>query len=771
MGFRSKKIGVYVVLSLLTLMVFSLLYFFYYPISQIELDKIPSGNLIFFLLMNLNIIVIMVFGFLVFKNLLRLIAERKRGFPGSKLRSRLVIAFVALSLVPTALLFIVSKGILGSVMDNWFSPQVRAGMEGAIEATRLHYSHRKAELARSSYYMGKDLERILSLINVGDESFSKEEKEIVGLYVSRYILENGFTYVEIINSKNKVLFKDDSFESFFLKESFLKVNLASLNKALNGKIDIRIEEGFDSEFMRAYVPLYVSYEPEGYKKLDYLKNKPITKSSKLVLVVSVLLPYEFQQVVTKVIEADDDYTALKINRRPLNSTYILALAGVTFLIIFTAIWFGFFLAKTLTEPIERLSYGTRQVAKGNLNVKIKESGDDEISSLVKLFNTMTSDLKDTRDKLIRGRQYTETVLESLDVGVMSVDITKKISTCNVSAASVLGLKSFVELVGKDYTNLVPAPLASIIDSFFKDSYNFSEPRKSNILIMVNGVLKHIQVSVAPLVSQEGDNLGAVVLVDDFTELVKAQKVAAWREVARRIAHEIKNPLTPIQLSAQRMHRRFVFKEGKSYLPDTNTEESKALISTCTNTIVTQVQVLRTLVNEFSRFARMPKTNPQLSDLNELILSVVTMYEEGHPEIKFKIDLCSKLKDLLIDKEQINRVIVNLLDNAVSSVRERFFDEEGKRKIGVLDLNPSISIFTKVDIGLGLSTLMISDNGVGIAKIDRMKVFEPHFSTKKSGTGLGLSIVHSIILDHGAYVRIKDNDDLEGVCFVIEFPIP
>jgi two-component system nitrogen regulation sensor histidine kinase NtrY len=550
-------------------------------------------------------------------------------------------------------------------------------------------------------------------------------------------------------------------------------HLGAVIQAAQGRLIVRTEQGADAEFIRAYAPLSL---PRVKYRTSYQEFGAMPPAAgevlgpERVLVATVWVSHKLNRILTKVVEAYDDYKELRINRRPLASTYLLTLAGVTLLIVFAAIWVGFFLARTLTEPIQELAEATQQVAKGNLSVQIPETGDDEISLLVKLFNTMISDLRETRDELVSGRKYMETVLESVDVGVMSVDVRRQISTCNTAALKILGISSASDVLGEPYMDTVPPALSGEIDGFFEKLVKESGPLTSNISVAVGEIAKHVQVSIAALVNPEGKTLGAVVLVDDFTELVKAQRMAAWREVARRIAHEIKNPLTPIQLNAQRLQRRLIGKGDEEGVP-LDTEQARSLIGSCTDTIIDQVQVLRGLVNEFSRFARMPKTAPTKADLNELVISVGKMYREAHPTVEFDIVLDDQLPLLLIDREQMNRVLVNLMDNAVSSVQERFNDGTTSARVLFDDgESPQVKLETRHDSGVGVASLSISDNGVGISKSDRVRVFEPHFSTKKGGTGLGLAIVHSIVADHNGYLRIRDRSGA-GVCFVIELPVP
>jgi two-component system nitrogen regulation sensor histidine kinase NtrY len=333
--------------------------------------------------------------------------------------------------------------------------------------------------------------------------------------------------------------------------------------------------------------------------------------------------------------------------------------------------------------------------------------------------------------------------------VISIDADGRIQTINRSAEKILGIRA-KGVLGKTYIEVLKPEYLSMAEEWIQAVRQTEHPSITRqIRLNVRNETLTLLVKVAILRDEENHYLGIVVVLDDLTQLQKAQRAAAWREVARRIAHEIKNPLTPIQLSAQRLRKRYLSQFA----------ENGAIFDECTKTIITQVEELKNLVNEFSSFARMPAANPTPNNLNEIIREAMVLYEEGHKQIRFAFQPDDKIPVFNLDKEQIKRVIVNLLENAVAAV-----DGVAEEK-----RNREIIVETRLDPIMSLVEIEVADNGCGVSPEDKPFLFEPYFSTKPHGTGLGLAIVNTIISDHDGYIRVKDNLP-RGTRFTIEMPI-
>jgi two-component system nitrogen regulation sensor histidine kinase NtrY len=459
-----------------------------------------------------------------------------------------------------------------------------------------------------------------------------------------------------------------------------------------------------------------------------------------VAVVDYHVPKSLTNRAKQISESYEQYKYLTFLKAPVKNSYILTLFLITLVIMFSATWWGFYLSKGITVPIQKLAEGTHEVAQGNWDYKIETSGDDEIGVLVQSFNQMTGDLKQITLELERRGKVVQTLLANIAAGVVSVDPAGKITTWNKAAEQMLGVKAD-QVLAKGYRDVLqPEPLRLVAEII--DGVQDREKIEREIKIPQ----QHEQqltavVTAATLRDDDGSALGVMVFLEDITQIQKVQRMEAWREVARRIAHEIKNPLTPIQLSAERLRKRYANLLGGD----------GGILDKCTTTIIQQVEELKNLVNEFSQFARLPSAKLATHDLNEIVSESLFLFNEGHKGIQFHFRP-GVIPTLDLDRDQIKRVLINLLDNAVAAVRD-----DGEIKLATL-----------YDRGRGVVTLEVADNGSGLAPEMRTKIFEPYFSTKENGTGLGLTIVSQIIEDHRGYIRALPNEP-KGTRFSIEFP--
>jgi two-component system nitrogen regulation sensor histidine kinase NtrY len=461
-----------------------------------------------------------------------------------------------------------------------------------------------------------------------------------------------------------------------------------------------------------------------------------------VVAASHFIPKSLTAKMREISQAFVEYKQLKILKRPIKFSYMMALLMVTLLILFSATWFGFWLAKDITVPIKELAEATHQIATGDLNFRIQMRAADEIGMLVQSFNQMTEDLQVSRSELEQRKKYMEIVLKNVAAGVISIDEKGMITTINTSAEQMLEIrgeavleKNLSEVLTEEYVKQIEE-LVRELKSSLKDSI------EKQLTVNLKGKSLSLLINLTTLKDEEGRSLGVVAVFDDLTQLIKAQRMAAWREVARRIAHEIKNPLTPIQLSAQRLRKRYLEK----LQPD------GAVFDECTRTIVKQVEELKGMVNEFSSFARMPASQPTPNHLNEIIQETLVLFQGAPKEVRFEF-IPHELPVFNIDRDQMKRVMINLIKNSLAAI-----EREGK-----------IQIETSYDAKLQMVRLEVSDDGCGIPDEEKGKLFEPYYSTKKSGTGLGLTIVNAIVADHNGYIRVRDNEP-KGTTFLIELPV-
>ena len=686
-------------------------------IPQVE-GVIPvANNIIIFSLININIILILLLIFLVIRNLVKLIFERKRQVLGAKLRTKLVVAFVSLSLVPTVILFLVAAGFITNSVEHWFRAQVEQSLQGALEVTQTYYR----DFANRTVSSAHQISKYLSKQGIpGDEKERKSTREALEAKRQEYHLSTLGIFLR--GEKDGIRVEDPS-----LKAIWAQLPKDFLDAGFSGKEVSRILPVGEGEMITGLAPLF---------------NSSGDRDVVGVIAASHFLPRSLTGKMREISQAYVEYRQLKILKKPIKSSYIMALLMVTLLILFSATWFGFHLAKDITVPIKELAEATHRIADGDLNFRIQMKAADEIGMLVQSFNQMTGDLQVSRAELEQRKKYMEVLLKNVAAGVISIDENGRITTINTSAEEMLEIKGETVL-DQEFSSVLAGEYADQIEELLKELKVYKkESIEKQITVNLKGKALSLIIHLTTLKDEEGKSIGVVAVFDDLTQLIKAQRMAAWREVARRIAHEIKNPLTPIQLSAQRLRKRYLEK----------LKEDGTVFDECTRTIVNQVDELKGMVNEFSNFARMPACQPTPNHLNEIIQETLILFRNAHKEVQFKFNP-QELPIFNIDREQIKRVMINLIKNGLASI-----EKEGE-----------IRIETGFDPKLQMVRLEVSDNGSGISEEDKERLFEPYFSTRKTGTGLGLTIVNAIIADHNGYIRVRDNQP-RGTTFLIELPV-
>ncbi len=698
-------------------------------------SEIPlTGNILVLALINLNILLIIFCLYLVMRNIFKLLLERRRGIPGAKLRSKLVLSFIALSLIPTMLLFFVSAGFITNSIENWFNNQVEESLEESLEVAQTYY---KNSASNALYYAEQ-----ISLAIKDKKLLNEGNLPVLETLIHQKQKEYNLGIVEVFSATLEELVR--AVNPLVPAAEFTDPGSDSIREALQGNRFTRISPIGRADLIRGIVPVYSNWNP----------NDVVG-----VVVVNYYVPYSLVNKMKEISSSFEQYKSTKLLKGKIQKGYVLFLLLIALVIIFLSTWAGFHLARGITEPIQDLAVATNRVASGDLNVTLDSYSNDEVGSLVEAFNTMTADLRKGQMAIRRAnrelqasnleleqrRRYMEIVLANVTAGVISIDSQGQITTINKSAEKLLGLETAM-IIGRNFRDIVAPDYLPMIKGILKDLISSGKDSIRQQVTLPAGDTKVVLlVNVTTLKDEKNEFMGTVVVFDDLTQLLKAQRMAAWREVARRIAHEIKNPLTPIQLSAQRLRRRYLERFAAD---DTVFDE-------CTTMIIKQVDDLKNLVNEFSSFARMPSSNPSLNNLNDVINEALVLFQEGHKEIDFKLNIDPTLPVFSLDREQIKRVVINLLDNAVAAVSS--------------NSNGAIAIETSFNQDLQIVTLKVSDNGCGIPAEDKPRLFEPYFSTKKSGTGLGLAIVSTIISDHNGYIRVRDNVP-RGTLFIVELPI-
>ncbi|MCX5901249.1 MAG: ATP-binding protein [Proteobacteria bacterium] len=695
-------------------------------------EALLPQNILVFSLINLNAILLLMLLFLVVRNVVKLFFERRRGILGSKLRTKLVIAFVGLSLVPTMLLFWVSISFITNTIENWFSFKVENSLEESLNVVDAYYRNSSS---KALHYARQIAGSIAAKKMLGDRA-----SEPLWTLVAEKQSEYDLGVVEIFSVNGELLVKVARAD--VPEQDFIGSDAALVLQALEGKEITRIQPAGDGDIIRGVVPVRIAggkQEIIGAVVVNYYNPKSL-----VIKMDAINRAYQ-------------EYKQLKISKDPIKGIYVILLSAVTLLIIFSATWFGFHLSKVISVPIGSLAAATEQIAQGNLDFEIQPSSDDEIGSLINSFNKMTHDLKASKEQvesttgnlretireLEHRRLYMEILLDNVASVVISTDQDGIVTAFNNSAERMFNT-TLAQVIGRPYLAVLAAedlaPLKEFIDDII--AYQLQSVEQQIALSLADRMI-FLYVRSNMLFDADNNYMGLVLVAEDLTQLQQAQRAFAWKEVARRIAHEVKNPLTPIKLSAQRLKKKF----------QPQIKADMEIFDECTTTIINQVDELKTMVNEFSSFARMPATNPLPNDLNEVVDETLSLYREAHKLISFVAARETDTIRFSFDRDQIKRVFINLLDNAVHSM-----ENEG-----------AVTVRTAYNQALDAVIIEVADTGCGIPPSLKTKIFDPYFSTKKAGTGLGLAIVNTIVSDHNGFVRVRDNKP-QGTCFIIQLPV-
>jgi len=718
-----------IVLAFLVPMV--LLTWYYYDRTQ-PAPFVPS-NILVLALLNVDIILLVVLFLLLSRNLVKAYFERRQRLQGSGLRAKLIAAFVGFTLIPSLLLVGLASGLLSQSIDNWFGQEVEHALQDSQDVAQAHRRGHEVVAINAAQAISREI--------YADGLLAAEHQETLVLAMQRKRLEHGVGGVEVYSAEKRILTRSVAPE----------IPLAVLDDPENRLVENVLLSGevksFQSiatgDLIRAAVTIPAAEDPALVAG---------------VVVVDTYLPEALVAKMDGVTRSYKNFKEAMAFKAPIKAQYILLIVGIGLVIIMSGTWFGFQIAKGITVPIQRLAEGTKAVAAGDLSFRIMVKATDEIGVLVDSFNRMTKDLQAGKAdleqanlslqgsnlELDRRRAYTETVLDNVGSGVVSVDAGGRITTFNRAAERILGLKSD-EIRGRLLRDVCkPLGLSMFMDIVERLRAGEREALTWEGQAEVGGRVLALGMNGSRLWDDKRQSLGVVVVFEDLSDLIKAQKAAAWQEVAQRIAHEIKNPLTPIQLSAERLRKKFF--EGAPDFHD--------IVDQATGAIVKEVGALKRMVDEFSKFARMPVLVMERQSLHDALHEVIALYQGAHRDIEFVLTLDAALPWIMMDREQIKRVFVNLFDNAVQAMN-------GKGRLWVA---------TRHEAREGRVVIEVADEGSGIQPGDQENLFLPYFSKKKSGTGLGLAIVHRIISDHNnGRIRASAHTP-KGAIFTIDLPV-
>ncbi len=655
-----------------------------------------SSQVLLFVLWNINVLLFLGILFVILRGIVKLVLERQRGIIGSRFRTKLVLTYVLSSLVPVILLFLVATDFLRMSIDRWFNTPVRTILQNAEAIAQLSQD----QAAKIASGAAREVAATPAVVDAAQmDSVLRRVQQFHD--VDFAALYRGSSLVKMLADPRAPLFEVPEPSARFFDEVQAKGSVTKIDVGSSGKW-IRVAQR--------------------------VGNGPY------IAVSGVFIPQATNRMIDEAIVAHKKFQQLDAERPTLKASQTMLILAVTLAILFGTLWTSMYASRRITVPIKALAEATDKLAEGGYGHRVDLVATDEVGKLIDSFNDMSGQLAqqrlaltDTNRRLDTERAYLFTVLDSVSTGIIAFSDDLEILSVNRAALQMLQLEA-------------PPPRARIPDVFHGDLAPMADAvgeltrRKSRareVTLICGGELRYLELSAARL---GGTEKGWVLAIEDSTQLVQAQKLAAWNEAARRIAHEIKNPLTPIQLSAERMARKFGTNEP-------------AIEEGC-RTIVTEVSQLKRMVDEFSRFARMPAVHLRHAQLAEILQQAASLYRDVKPGVTVSVNVEEDL-ELLIDPEQIRRAVGNLLKNAVEAT------ESGEIRVSARRAPHRVVI-------------EVADPGRGVPDEDKDKLFLPYFSTKRRGTGLGLAIVHRIVRDHDGQIHVHDNHP-QGTRFEIELP--
>lgn len=679
-----------------------------FRLYSVSADLPVSYAVFFFGLVNLNVLVFLAIIFFLGRNLVKIYADSKQKRFGKTLKARLFTAFISFAFIPTCLMFVVSVFYINNSFDRWFANRTEDTIKRSSDLAEQYVS----EMRNNSFYIAKqvalDLKTLSSKTKLSD--FLNKKVELYGVDALEVYKLEGEERLESIYTEK---------QGFYLPpikwDAVKKVIKAGRIKSISRKT----EQG------------------------EWLSSIVVNQEDSLILVVSKVLPFTLLDTMDSIALARSDFQTTREFKLPLKTTYLFILITMTLVILAFGGWFSLYLAQSLSKSFSALGYATKRISRGDFNPITFDTGMDEINELVDNFNSMTNQLKTTRENLNSSLGdlnqhsiYMDTLLSQISSGVVSCDNDYKITLINKRTQSLFNIEES-KVQGRPLSHVFPKEICDFVESYSGEEDDV-HVHEVDVVISKGSVLP-LQVSIASLHGVDDGQIGYIVTMEKVELLRENQRVKAWKEVATRVAHEIKNPLTPVKLSAERLQKKF-----GGQITDPAFKE-------CTKTIISHVDLIRDLVNEFNQFARFPKLKPVNVDVPEFISELVSIYKPSHPKVVFDVGI-SDMKPILMDRDQMKRVFINLIENSLEAMK--------------LTENKVIYIDASYSPSGQVVVIKFSDSGPGVPNAKWADVFKTKYTTKENSDGLGLSIVRKIIEDHGGRISILKGKKHPSV-FLIE----
>lgn len=670
-------------------------------------------NKLLVIVLNINLLLILLLLFLITRIILKAYIEKRRGIWGSGLKKRLTSTLLFISIVPSFTLFILATGFFYVSMDRWFSQQVEDTLESALELSRFHYE----EIFQRHMRIGS---RMVDQIEKKDMMHAEEELKT---FLDRYETTHVLGYLAVYDPAGGQIIRASGSER---SDEIVRPRIKALSR---NSISQEIIPSDDGEMLVVSMRIKTGTEaPDGASPLLLLGDTIKIKGTERIKQIAV---------------TSKEFKESRVFKKVLKYSFIIPLFLITVLTIFVSLWVGIKMATEITIPIEKMKEGAAIIAKGKFDINLEERGKDEISTLVRAFNSMARELKVAKDEIESKSRSLEFVLNNVAAGIMSTDKKGIIRLANSAARHILGIErenlegmSLREIFGNNFRSLTKSFLREVKAAGGKSI-------TMDLRLNLKKDVTYLRASLTALKDEAGKVAGFIIAFDDITHVVRAEKLATWQEVARKLTHEIKNPLTPIILSAERIRRKIMGKAA---------ENEKVVLDETTSVIIRSVDDIKEIVNELTKLTHTSQAKT-LEDINIIIEETLDLYRNLYHGITMTFNR-EDIPRVRVDRDGLKRVFINLITNAVTAMN---------RTAG------SIDIGTRFDAPKRVGVIEFADTGKGISDEDKEKVFDPYFTKEKDGTGLGLAIVHSIVLEHHGRIRVEDNHP-RGAKFIIEIPI-
>ncbi|MDG4719680.1 MULTISPECIES: sensor histidine kinase NtrY-like [Thalassospira] len=683
----------------------------------------PDPRLIL-LLLNIDLVLVLLLATLVARKLVQIWVERRRGVAGAKLHTRMVLMFSLVAVTPAIVVAVFSALFLHFGIQGWFSDRIRTAVEESMVIADAYLKEHQELIRADVLATTADLQRF-------GVNFSTNPERISNMLTDQ-ALARGLPEVMMIDGSGQIIAQSEYSFSYDTDQASIPPEV--FDEAREKDVVLMIGNSDNRIRALAKIPSFID----------------------AFLLVGRFVDPNVLDRIDKARRAVDAYESLEGERSGIVITFVMIFVLISVVLLLAAVTLGLMVATRLVQPVSELITGAERVRDGDLSFRVPLDGQgDELEALSRAFNRMTAQLETQRSELIAAnrliderRRFTEAILGGVTAGVIGLDPDRNIDLPNRSASDLLAV-DLDGYLGQELTSVIPE-FAPLFDDFNRDG-DRSKPRQ--IEIRRDGVNLTLLARVTAEWADDGTVFGYVVTFDDVTELQTAQRMAAWADVARRIAHEIKNPLTPIQLSAERLKRRYL----------KQIEDDQDVFKTCTDTIIRQVSDIGRMVDEFSSFARMPSPKMRMENISELVKSAVFLQKQAHSNVTYDFDRTG-IEDLQIscDAHQVNQCLINTLKNAAEAIEGREKPEEGELPRGRIEISITISPNNQRVF------VAVSDNGKGLPAEHRERLTEPYVTTRSKGTGLGLAIVKKIMEDHGGELILSDGVE-SGATITLSFP--